>query len=267
MKTIKNNKGFSLIQLIVGISIILVLGAVVLFGEDTLSRKGTAQDVKRSQDVIALGKAVELYQNDNGALPADLQAAIMIDADQKYVLCSSESSLTCDGQTRTCHVIDDTDFLGVYLKDSLPVDPEKTDTTDTGYYISRNGNQMVFGACESYSGDTIEYIARAKVPSFCGNGIIEDGEACDDIENDCIGSTCCGNGETEPDGWHCNSTCTENIRVNGNEPCDYNAPFTDDCSVSGTDYTSSDAGGPSLCNITCTVELGINTICDGVGID
>lgn len=267
MKFIKKNQGFTLVQLIVGVAIILILGAIVIFNEDPLARRGTAQDVRRHQDVEAIAKAVELYQNDNDSLPADIVAAQNIDTDQKYVLCSTESTLTCDGQSRTCRVLDDVDFLDNYLGGSLPVDPTKTDTTDTGYYISRNGDQMVFGACESYGGDSISYIVRAKVPPVCGNGIIEGDEACDDGENDCIGSTCCGNGDLEAYGWHCNSTCSENVFQDGNELCDYNPPFTDDCSISGEEFTNSDYGGPSLCNITCDDERSVVSQCDGTGID
>jgi len=269
MEIIKNNKAFTLMQLIVGVAVILILAASVLLIQNPPSRQGTAKDVRRSQDVIALGKAVELYQNDNDALPSDLASAVTIDAGEKYVLCSSASSLTCDGQTLDCLVINDVDFLSGYLTGALPVDPEKTDTSDTGYYIARNGDQMVFGSCESYSGNTISYTARAKVPPLCGNGIIEDNEVCDDgdahtegcgVENPAILDTA---------GTFCNSTCTGQVTAI-NELCDYNV-WSNDCKTGGVWYTDSDVGdggGPAtFCNSTCNVEKDIlNTACDGVGI-
>src|SRR3989339_566952 len=261
MGFIKNKQAFTLIQLIVSLSIILILAAIVLFGEDAISRRGKAKDVRRSQDVMALGQAVELYQNDNNVLPPDLAAAINIGTNQKFVLCSAAINRTCDGQIRSCLVLDDKDFLNGYLKGSLPIDPEKTATTDTGYYIARNGDQMVFGACSSYSGGDIEYVARAKVPAQCGNSIIEDDEVCDDGDTVTEG---CASGTLDTAGTHCNSTCTAVVTLGSTEPCDYGA-WSNDCKYGGINYTTSDVGGPSYCNITCTVEQSWGITCESIG--
>lgn len=220
MNFIKNNKGITLPHLIVAISIITVLAAGAIFAEDAISRTGRAKDAKRWQDIKALAKAVELYQIDNDALPSDLNTT-SIDVDQKFVLCSSAASRTCDGQTRACFVLDDADFLDNYLGGSLPIDPEKTSTTDTGYYISKTGGKMTFGACDPYEDTNIEYIAKATVADYqlCGNGITEGTETCDDGD---LVNEGCGNAAIETAGTYCNSTCTTVINIASDEHCDSN---------------------------------------------
>lgn len=262
MQFTKNNQAFTLIQLIIGVAIILILGAIVLFGEDTISGREKAKDVKRMQDVTALGKAVELYQNDNNALPPDIAAAINIENNQKFVLCSATASRTCAGQVRTCLAIDDADFLSGYLKGALPIDPNKTATTDTGYYIARSGEQMVIGACSSYSGQDIKYVANAKVPAICGNSLVEDDEVCDDGDRVTEG---CGSGTLDSSGTHCNSTCTATVTLGSSEPCDYSV-WSQDCRYQTIWYTNSYVGGPSYCNSTCTVEQPLDITCDNIAV-
>ncbi|MFA6307769.1 MAG: hypothetical protein WCS88_00915 [Patescibacteria group bacterium] len=261
MKVVDYNKGFTLVQLIISISIFLVLSAMVLFSLDVTSRNGKAKDTKRWEDVTAIAEAVGLYQIDNNSLPASIAGATYIDTAQKYVLCSTASSLTCDGQSRDCLVIDDADFLGAYLGGSLPVDPEKTDSTDTGYYIARNGDQMLFGACSSYDGTSIEYTARAKVPAVCGNGIIEDNEVCDDSDALTEGCGTSNPAELNTPGTYCNSDCTAEVTTAITELCDYNT-WTNDCQLDSVWYTNSDVGGTSWCNVTCNVEQSIGVACD-----
>lgn len=264
MKTFKNYQGFSLIQLIVGISIVLVLSAIVLFGEDAVSRRETAKDVQRAREVESIAKALELYQNDNGALPSDIASANQIYDGQKYVLCSSSATRTCAGQSNTCLLINDADFLKPYLGGSLPIDPGKTSTTDTGYYIARSGDQMIIGACESY-GDAITYTVRAKVPTACGNGVVSDDEVCDDGNTVTEG---CGVGiaQNNTAGTYCNSDCSAIVTVPWNMVCDYTA-WTNDCEFSGVWWTTSDTTG-TYCNPTCTVIEPSGQICtSGVGDD
>jgi hypothetical protein len=95
-------------------------------------------------------------------------------------------------------VVDDPNFLGKHLP-ILPVDPAKSATTDTGYYITRSTNNLglTVGACETY--DTTQEmvkVANATLPAYeapelppasCGNGLLESGEICD---YDSGGATC-----------------------------------------------------------------------------
>jgi hypothetical protein len=71
----------------------------------------------------------------------------------------------------------------------LPVDPNKTSTNDSGYYVSRSQSGAIeIGACETEQGATdIKILVKAKLPSYtspptpptCGNGVLEGSEVCD----------------------------------------------------------------------------------------
>jgi type II secretory pathway pseudopilin PulG len=279
MNYLRQNKGFTLVQLIVVVAVITVLTATVIFGDNIILRKGKAQNAQRYQDVAAIGKAIEFYQIDNDALPSDLAGA-NVNTGQKKVLCSSASSLTCDGQTRDCLVVDDTDFLGKYI-DTLPVDPEKTADTDTGYYITRTGTgMMTFGSCTSYDSETITYVAKASLATYtttCGDGEVEGAEVCDDGNNDvescgdgdttvggcnadCSaslglneacddGAEVCGDGERHL-GTYCNDTCTAIDKVM-TEACDY-FYFENDCAMFPSGWATESDSGAGWCKIDCS---------------
>lgn len=176
-------RGFTLVELALSVSILAILAAVTVIVANPAKRIGQTYDTQRWEEVGALAKAVELYTIDNHALPSDLNLAY-INTGVKYTICGGNSkySRTCDGTTKYCIVFNDADFFGKYLP-SLPLDPTKTSVDDSGYYITRtDDNMMTFGACNSYSGDDIEVVARAALPDFgptCGNGELEAGELCD----------------------------------------------------------------------------------------
>ena len=200
--------------IIAGIGILL---AIIIAYINPIKRVGESRDARRWTDVELFAQAIELYATDNNQIPSDFSTPILA-VGEKYVICSSDDELTCDGYTNDCLVIDDVDFLA-YL-DNLPVDPNQNDSTDTGYYIMRKENQgkIAVGACDSYGSDSIEIISRAALSVGCGNGVVEVslGEVCDSNKTETCdnpagyysggyvedGSTCKIN-----DGW-CNSTCT-----------------------------------------------------------
>jgi prepilin-type N-terminal cleavage/methylation domain-containing protein len=259
MLKMKNIKGFTMVELIVAVSVFLALAAGAFLAFNPVKRLGLANDTRRWEDLTALAEAVELYQIDNDALPTDL-STVSVWTNQKRVICSSSGSLTCDGQTRTCLVVNDTDFLGNYIP-ALPVDPTKSADTDTGYYVTRTGSEaMTFGACDTYSGEEIEYVAKASLASHsstCGDGEVTGAEACDDGDTFTEG---CGNATLETAGTYCNSSCTSTITLSVDETCDSN--FTVACwdTIHGEDFYSggyiggiSCRSGETRCNNSCDI--------------
>ncbi|MBT4209773.1 MAG: prepilin-type N-terminal cleavage/methylation domain-containing protein [Candidatus Komeilibacteria bacterium] len=241
--------GFTLIELIIAVGIIALLAAISVVAINPAKRIGQANDSQRNADLVAIINALELYTADNAALPATF-AASNVGENHKVVLCSSAAERTCDGQTRDCLVVNDTDFLGEYLAD-LPVDPEKSTDTDTGYYISRTiGDIVVLGACESYQSTSIEISAKIELAAYtttCGDGEVEGSEVCDD-DNTTTETQTCGNGIYE-NGTYCNADCSAVITLT--EACDYTGP--EDPPSSGC-YT--DPVEPSCkldyCSASCT---------------
>lgn len=246
----KNVLGFNLIQLVIVVAIAAILTAVIFLNEDPLARIGKAKDAERLQDIQSLAKAIEIYGIDQHSLPTDLSSAD-ISLGEILVLCSASGTANCDGVARECLVVDDPNFLK-YLK-SLPVDPDKNDTTDTGYYVTRSASGAVqIGACNAYDQNlNISIVARATLPapiSTCGNGIVEGAEVCDDGNN--IRESC-GDGVLQV-GTYCKGDCSASVNLN--EVCDYNT-WSNDCEYEGVQYTISDVGLGDVCNNICSATV------------
>jgi prepilin-type N-terminal cleavage/methylation domain-containing protein len=64
----KNNKGFSLIELLVVISIIAVLTAVLMM--NLVGARERARDSQKIQDLNSIKSALRMYYNDNQAYPS-----------------------------------------------------------------------------------------------------------------------------------------------------------------------------------------------------
>lgn len=185
----KSILGFNLIQIVVTVAVLAMIAGTIMYNEDPEKRIGRARDAQRIQELDAITKAIANYELEYHALPSDLNLPTL-GIGEKRVLCSTAASLSCDGQVKDCVVVDDTNFLGKHLP-ILPVDPNKTDTNDTGYYVTRSENNsgLIIGACENYDTTvTMSILANASLPTYealpsppasCGNGILEAGELCD----------------------------------------------------------------------------------------
>ncbi len=184
-----NNRqsGFTLIELLVVIFIIAIVAASALYALNPARRIGESNDARRKTELESVARAVELYTADHGSAPTDIAYAGIV-VGSKYVLCSSAGTLTCGSQTLPCRVISSTDFLGTYLP-ALPVDPTKSSTADTGYYVTRsNNNTLILGSCSTYSGNPVEIAARVNLPTYvtaCADGIVGGSEVCDYTSTAC----------------------------------------------------------------------------------
>jgi hypothetical protein len=250
----KKQGGFTIFSLMLTIGAVAVIAVSVLVVVDPVKRIGQANDAKRLVDIRAFAQAVETYAIDNHQIPADLSMSGLAE-DEKFVLCSSEGALTCDGETLVCLVVDDSDFLGAYIPE-LPVDPSKSNANDTGYYITRKSdNMLAVGACDSYSDDTIQITAKASLPDYvapiCGDGTREGSEICDDGDTT---TEACGD-DTIQSGTYCNATCTTVLAMS--ETCD-----------DGNTTTETQTCGNSIqeigtyCNAGCTAVINLTEACD-----
>lgn len=141
----RQSTGFTLAELVIVVAVLTILAAAVFFWIDPAAKIGTAKDRKRQHDVLVIANAFSDYaQKHRGALP--ILGAVTTNP---KVLCSSQSgnNLTCGGSSQLCLKIDDQNFYDKYLA-QLPVDPDKTDATDTGYYLQKDANDnLIIGAC------------------------------------------------------------------------------------------------------------------------
>ncbi len=152
-----NQSGFNLVSLIAALSVLAILIAFILVELDPAEKINQSKDARRQQDILLISYALDDYmKNNNGALPDGI-----IPTTDKSVLCTSAATLNCDNSANIdCLVLDESgDFLSSYLE-GLPIDPDKTDVMDSGYYLQvDSSNHIVVGACQvsASSDNSISY--------------------------------------------------------------------------------------------------------------
>ncbi len=210
-----NNHGFTLVSLVVTVTIIVILVAIIYVWVDPVARVGAAKDTKRRNDVLIIASALTDYMKDNnGTLP--LLGGLSTST--KKVLCSTNTSLTCDSDTDGCLIIDDTDFTNKYLAE-LPVDPDKTTQADTGYYLQKSSttDALIVGACTTHSSTAITHQPPVKV-SCLGYAAGYCWYMATNTTHDC--DTVCSN---------LNLTCVDNVNYGSDLNCELNQEFHNGC--------------------------------------
>lgn len=145
-----NLKGFSLVELLVVITIIAILSVVAYSAVG--GQTGKARDARRQQDLAAIKSALEVYYIENGKYPADQSGVLPTD------------------QT-------DPDFTPKYLE-KIPKDPAdkdyKYESTNTTYQIAATLENE--GTAKAYVvGNGTDLIDGTGSPS-CGK--VKDGQSC-----------------------------------------------------------------------------------------
>lgn len=146
-------KGFTLARLIITVAVLAILSAAVFVWLDPVAKIGQANDRQRTQEVLEIVRAVNAYAKDHGGALPVLGAV----PTTKVVICTEQSgsSLSCDGDSSTCLRIADSEFYQKYMAE-LPIDPDKSNNQDTGYYFKKGeNNQLVVGACSPYGSENI----------------------------------------------------------------------------------------------------------------
>lgn len=243
-----SNRGFTLVQLLVSMSILLVLAVAVFLWIDPLARVGQAKDTVRTKDVNIIASALNTYAKEhNGMMP--ILGTITT---SKRVLCSVQagSDLTCSGDSEACLVIDDDDFYK-YLS-QLPYDPDKSSAADSGYYLIKDSNDdLIVGACDPYGSKTITKNIGFK--NTCLGGAYGGGHcwyegdtanvACDTVCST-LGLTCVKNASYGPD-----------IDSDGNPVCQLHQDLGNTCMTACNDTVASGTP-PFIVSDTCNMQTG-----------
>jgi prepilin-type N-terminal cleavage/methylation domain-containing protein len=143
-----DQKGFTLIEVLVVVGIITILLAITLIALNPAQNFASARNTQRSSDVSAILNAIYQYQAANsGSLPSSVSSV----TDTPVAIGNGE------GEINPCE-----DLVSSYLAD-LPVDPEAgvkldeeeepftgntcdADSFNTGYEISRNQSRFTISA-------------------------------------------------------------------------------------------------------------------------
>jgi len=130
----KNKKvfvfGFTLVELLVVMSIISILATVILGGFRASQRR--SRDAKRKSDLEQVAKSLEMFYSDHGVYPASSGGELVGCA---YNPTTPASSGTCSFGSEIDSEANFTDGDTIYFR-RLPSDP----TTDSNYYYRRIDN-------------------------------------------------------------------------------------------------------------------------------
>ena len=150
-------KGFTLIELILVIAIIIIIAAAIFVALNPAKRLGDANDSVRWSDGNQIMSAVHQYVVDNkGAFP---NSATWV-AGNNYILGTDvtgcDSGCAAAGTTQaTCLNLSNlttNNYIG-----AIPVDPVSGTAAKTGYYATRSaGGIVTVGACSPYGATAIK---------------------------------------------------------------------------------------------------------------
>ncbi|PIR06492.1 MAG: hypothetical protein COV55_03045 [Candidatus Komeilibacteria bacterium CG11_big_fil_rev_8_21_14_0_20_36_20] len=157
---VNNSRGITLVGLIITVGILAILFGVAYATINPVTRLKNAEDEARRHDILFLSDALFQYARDHrGVLPVLGEITT-----NKKVICSAQGALrSCAGDNEYCILIDDQDFFDDYLSE-LPIDPDLTSDTNTGYYLQKDSDTgyLIVGAC-STNGNAITHKSAIKV--------------------------------------------------------------------------------------------------------
>jgi len=142
----RKKEGFTLVELLIVIAIIVILFAVILVAVDPPKRLGQARDAVRRQDVRDILEAVQQFMVDNdGTYPTGLDSVAA-----SFQMLGTDAA-ACDGcapETTLAACLDISgDLVEEYLAD-IPFDPATGDAGNTDYAINRTaGDRIEIVAC------------------------------------------------------------------------------------------------------------------------
>ncbi len=133
MKGIFIRKGFTLIEILLVISIIAILASVVLLALNPSKQFNAAQDRSRFNDADKLQKALAQYQIDFGVLPKESQIPLISET-PKPICAFGKSASTCMNF--------DSELVSAYLV-TIPRDPAEVDANYSGYKVAKGNPQPI----------------------------------------------------------------------------------------------------------------------------
>ena len=152
----KNNNGFTLMELLIVVAIMSLLAIVVLVGLKPAQRLADARDARRAQDINQILTGVmscAIDKKDSSSMTTCLGTHTV---SKTYEVVSVGTSSGCNNVCVGVSGASDCLPLSTTLTDyftSLPVDPNNSVSGHTGYSITTYTNGMaVVEACASESG-------------------------------------------------------------------------------------------------------------------
>lgn len=132
-----NKKGFTLIELIIVITVIFVLAATIFVAIDPNRRLHETRNARRWSDVTAILNAIEEYQSDNEGI----HYSKIDDLDNgSFYRIGTETAAVCDndcvGETPEPECVD-LSGMGTNYMPIVPIDPNIGTQADTAYMLMK----------------------------------------------------------------------------------------------------------------------------------
>ena len=137
-KKVRERSGFTLIEVVVVMAILVTLLGFVYIKLNTIGRTQDAYDIKRLAAVREINNAVSLYVIDNLRLPSSVPTGTEDDA--KDICQETVTGSACTDSP--VNGVDLSDLTPDYLT-AIPIDPAMTGSTVTGYKIYSDGSDTL----------------------------------------------------------------------------------------------------------------------------
>lgn len=145
----RQTRGFTLVELLVVIGIIVILFAVVLVAIDPAKRLAQARDAVRRQDVRDLVEAMQQYVVDNDGDVSGLGIDAVEATYQQIGTAASGCDAGCGAQTTLAACVDLSAALVDEYVSEVPVDPLTGTEAISDYYVNISDNGRIeVGACD-----------------------------------------------------------------------------------------------------------------------
>jgi len=156
--TTKQNKGFTLLEILLVIAAIGILAAIVLVAINPNRQIAQARNTVRQADINTIQKAVEQYLIENGSYPSSISAT-------PGYICNTGTEQV-NGSTNCSGRVDLRELVPDYIA-GIPRDPQATGTS-TGYNIVINPNNNKIAV----SADLAESKLISLNPYIVTNGLV-----------------------------------------------------------------------------------------------
>ncbi len=142
----KNNKGFTLIEVLLVVAIIAILAGIVIIAVNPSKQLADSRNAQRRADVSTILNAVYQYSIDNGSIPASVTTTAA-------EVCNTGG--TCTGLTDLSVLT----ASGKYLV-SIPKDPSTSTANSTKYQINKDANNRIVVSAPSAENSTTISVTR-----------------------------------------------------------------------------------------------------------
>ncbi len=151
----KYKDGFTLVELLIVIGIIVILLSVVLIAIDPAKRLKQSRDAVRRQDVGDILEAIITYETDNsGTIPSGIDSTS--GTYQVLGTATTGCNTICTGYTTSVSCLDLTSTMTPTYLASMPTDPLAGTAATTLYAVDKNSaGRIVVAACAPEGGTAI----------------------------------------------------------------------------------------------------------------